>query len=153
MLKIGKKAPGFTLTDADGNKVSLEDFKGQNVVLFFYPKDDTPGCTTQACNLRDHHDDLIAKGLTVIGVSADTEKKHQNFIEKYELPFPLIADTDKEIINAFGVWGEKKFMGRVYDGIHRVTYIIDEKGTVLKRFDKVKTKAHVEEILEALNMN
>ncbi|NCG29141.1 MAG: redoxin domain-containing protein, partial [Bacteroidetes bacterium] len=97
--------------------------------------------------------DLIAKGLTVIGVSADTEKKHQNFIEKYELPFPLIADTDKEIINAFGVWGEKKFMGRVYDGIHRVTYIIDEKGTVLKRFDKVKTKAHVEEILEALNMN
>lgn len=152
-IEEGQKAPEVAGKDQNGQDIALSNYRGKKVILYFYPKDDTPGCTAQACNLRDHHDELLAKGLTVIGVSADTEKKHQKFIEKYELPFPLIADTDKEIINAFGVWGEKKFMGRVYDGIHRVTYIIDEEGTVIKRFDKVKTKAHVEEILEALNMN
>ena len=149
-INEGEKAPNFEGKDQNGNTVRLEDFKGKKVALYFYPKDNTPGCTTEACNLRDNYAALQAKGIQVIGVSADNEKKHQNFIEKYELPFPLIADTELEVINAFGVWGEKKFMGKVYDGIHRITYLINEEGTVIKRFDKVKTKEHAEQILEVL---
>jgi len=152
-INEGEKAPSFTGKDQQGNPVSLDQFKGKKLVLYFYPKDDTPGCTAEACNLRDNYKTLLDKGIQVVGVSADTEAKHQKFIDKYDLPFPLIADTDKSVINAFGVWGEKKFMGKVYDGIHRVTYVIGEDGSVIKRFDKVKTKAHAEEILEALNMN
>jgi peroxiredoxin Q/BCP len=152
MYKIeeGQVAPNFSGKDQNGNKVSLSDFSGQKLVVYFYPKDDTPGCTAQACNLRDHHADLIKSGVKVLGVSADTEEKHQKFIAKYDLPFPLIADTDRAIIESFGVWGEKKFMGKVYDGIHRTTFIIDESGKVLKRIDKVKTKDHTAQILEAL---
>jgi peroxiredoxin Q/BCP len=152
MYKIeeGQVAPNFSGKDQNGNKVSLSDFSGQKLVVYFYPKDDTPGCTAQACNLRDNHADLIKSGIKVLGVSADTEQKHQKFIAKYDLPFPLIADTDRAIIESFGVWGEKKFMGKVYDGIHRTTFIIDESGKVLKRIDKVKTKDHTAQILEAL---
>lgn len=155
MKKIneGDKAPEFKGKDQSGNDIQLSDFKGKKVVLYFYPKDDTPGCTAEACNLRDNYALLKSKGIEIIGVSADTQAKHQKFIDKHELPFPLIADTEKEVIEAYGVWGEKKFMGRVYDGIHRVTYVIDESGTVVKRFDKVKTKEHAEQILESLDLN
>ncbi|MEQ9187260.1 MAG: thioredoxin-dependent thiol peroxidase [Cryomorphaceae bacterium] len=152
-INEGEIAPDFSGKDQNGNTVSLDQFRGRKLVLFFYPKDDTPGCTAEACNLRDNYDVLLNKGIHVVGVSADSETKHQKFVNKYDLPFPLIADTEKAVINAFGVWGEKKFMGRVYDGIHRVTYVINEQGEVIKRFDKVKTKAHSEEILEALQMN
>lgn len=152
-INEGDKAPAFEGKDQNGNTIKLADYSGKKVVLYFYPKDDTPGCTAEACNLRDNHSMLREQGIEIIGVSADTEAKHQKFIAKYDLPFPLIADTEKEVINAFGVWGEKKFMGRVYDGIHRVTYVIGEDGSVLKRFDKVQTKAHAEQILEALNNN
>ncbi|HAQ70406.1 thioredoxin-dependent thiol peroxidase [Salibacteraceae bacterium] len=152
-INEGEKAPSFEGKDQNGKTIKLEGFKGKKVVLYFYPKDDTPGCTAEACNLRDNYKSLMDKGIQIIGVSADTEAKHQKFIEKYSLPFPLIADTEKEVIEAFGVWGEKKFMGKVYDGIHRVTYVIDEEGIVIKRFDKVKTKEHTEQILEALNLN
>ena len=152
-INEGEKAPSFEGKDQNGKTIKLEGFKGKKVVLYFYPKDDTPGCTAEACNLRDNYKSLMDKGIQIIGVSADTEAKHQKFIEKYSLPFPLIADSEKEVIEAFGVWGEKKFMGKVYDGIHRVTYVIDEEGIVIKRFDKVKTKEHTEQILEALNLN
>jgi len=152
-INEGEKAPNFSAKDQNGETITLDQFKGKKLVLYFYPKDDTPGCTAEACNLRDNYDALLEKGIQVVGVSADSESKHQKFIDKYSLPFPLIADTEKEVINAFGVWGEKKFMGKVYDGIHRITYVIDEDGTVIKRFDKVRTKEHTEEILEALNMN
>lgn len=152
-INEGDKAPAFEGKDQNGNTIKLADYSGKKVVLYFYPKDDTPGCTAEACNLRDNYALLQEKGFEIIGVSADTEAKHQKFIAKYELPFPLIADTEKEVINAYGVWGEKKFMGKVYDGIHRVTYVIGEDGNVQKRFDKVKTKAHTEQILEALDIN
>lgn len=152
-INEGEKAPNFSAKDQNGETITLDQFKGKKLVLYFYPKDDTPGCTAEVCNLRDNYDALLEKGIQVVGVSADSESKHQKFIDKYSLPFPLIADTEKEVINAFGVWGEKKFMGKVYDGIHRITYVIDEDGTVIKRFDKVRTKEHTEEILEALNMN
>jgi len=152
-INEGEKAPNFSAKDQNGETITLDQFKGTKLVLYFYPNDDTPGCTAEACNLRDNYDALLEKGIQVVGVSADSESKHQKFIDKYSLPFPLIADTEKEVINAFGVWGEKKFMGKVYDGIHRITYVIDEDGTVIKRFDKVRTKEHTEEILEALNMN
>jgi len=152
-IEEGQAAPNFTGKDQNGSAISLQDFKGDNVVIYFYPKDDTPGCTAQACNLRDNHSELLNKGIKVVGVSADSEEKHQKFIKKYDLPFPLIADTDKSIIKSFGVWGEKKFMGKVYDGIHRTTFILDKDGTVMKRIDKVKTKDHTNQILEALNLN
>jgi peroxiredoxin Q/BCP len=152
-IEEGQAAPNFTGKDQNGSAISLQDFKGDNVVIYFYPKDDTPGCTAQACNLRDNHSELLNKGIKVVGVSADSEEKHQKFIKKYDLPFPLIADTDKSIIQSFGVWGEKKFMGKVYDGIHRTTFILDKDGTVMKRIDKVKTKDHTNQILEALNLN
>lgn len=148
-LKAGDKAPDFTSTDQNGNSVSLSDFKGKKVVLYFYPKDNTPTCTVEACNLRDNYSDLTAKGFEVIGVSPDSEKKHQNFIKKYELPFTLLADTDHTILKAYEVWGEKKFMGKIYDGVHRITFVIDENGMIERVFDKVKSKVHSEQILES----
>lgn len=146
-LKVGDKAPAIQAIDQNGKKISSEDFKGSKVILYFYPKDDTPGCTAEACNLRDNYDGLLSKGFKVIGVSADSAKSHQKFTGKYNLPFPLIPDTDKEIINAYGVWGKKKFLGKEYNGIHRVTFIISEEGNILKIFDNVQTKDHTDQIL------
>lgn len=150
-LKIGDKAPVVVAVDERGMPIRLSDFIGKKVVLFFYPKDNTPGCTAESCNLRDNYAALQRKGFEVVGVSADTEKKHQNFIAKYELPFRLIADVDKKVINSFGVWGKKKFMGVEYEGIIRTTFVIDENGTIERIFDKVKTKNHAEQILETYN--
>lgn len=146
-LKPGDKVPEFTVTDQDGNPVSPSDYLGKKWIVFFYPKANTPGCTAEACNLRDNYRELKKKGYELLGVSADSEKRQSNFKEKYEFPFPLLADVDKKVIEAFGVWGPKKFMGRTYDGIHRVTFIIDEKGTVERVIDKVKTKDHAAQIL------
>lgn len=147
-LKVGDKAPQFTAEDQDGNTVKLSDHKGKKVVLYFYPKDDTPGCTKEACNFRDNHQELQKQGFEIIGVSADSSKKHRKFIDKYDLPFSLIADTEKEVINAYGVWGLKKFMGREYEGIHRETFVIDENGKIEQIIEKVKTKEATEQILE-----
>ena len=149
-IKEGVKAPNFSGVDQNGNTVRLSDFSGKTLIVYFYPKDNTPGCTMQACNLRDNYKLLLDKGFVIIGVSADTEKKHQNFIEKYDLPFPLIADTDKVMIKQFECWGLKKFMGREYDGIYRKTFIIDKEGMIIKIFEKVKTKHHTQQILEEL---
>jgi peroxiredoxin Q/BCP len=147
-LKVGDKVPNFTVNDQDGNSVSLSDYAGKKLIVFFYPAANTPGCTAEACNLRDHYAELQAQGYDLLGVSADTEKKQSNFRNKFEFPFPLLADTEKEVIQAFGVWGLKKFMGREYDGIHRKTFIVDEKGVVSKVIDKVKTKDHAAQILD-----
>ena len=149
-LIAGDKAPEFTGTDQDGKKVSLKDFKGKKVVLYFYPKDDTPGCTTQACNLRDNFSVLKEAGIEVIGVSPDSAESHQKFKEKHNLPFILLEDPEKDIINKYGVWGEKVNYGRKYMGLFRTTFLIDEKGIILKVFKKPKTKIHSEEILKAL---
>jgi peroxiredoxin Q/BCP len=146
-LKSGDNAPVFSGIDQDGKSINLNDFKGKKVVLYFYPKDSTPGCTAQACDLRDNYDSLLAKGYIVVGVSADNQKSHQKFIEKHSLPFPLIADVEKEIIKAYGVWGPKKFMGKTYDGIHRTTFVISEDGKIEEIIDKVKTKEHAKQIL------
>lgn len=150
-LKVGDKAPEFTSVDQNGNKVSLKDFAGKKVVIYFYPKDNTPGCTAQACNIRDNYSTIQDQGIVILGVSADTEKKHQNFIEKFDLPFALLADTEKELLNLYGVWGEKKFMGKVYDGIHRTTFILNESHEILSIIEKPKTKDHTREILEVYN--
>ncbi|WP_343669765.1 thioredoxin-dependent thiol peroxidase [Chitinophaga sp.] len=147
-LKEGDKAPVFKGVDQSGNKVSLSDLKGKKVILYFYPKDMTPGCTAQACNLRDNYSALLKKGYAVVGVSTDGEKSHRKFAEKYELPFPLLADEDRKIVEQYGVWGEKKFMGRVYDGTHRTTFLINENGVIDKIISKPDTKNHTEEILE-----
>lgn len=146
-LKVGDKAPNFSAHDDQGNTVTLSDYKGKKLVVFFYPKANTPTCTTEACNLRDHYRDLKDKGYDILGVSADSQKKQANFKAKYDFPYPLLADEDKEVIKAFGVWGEKKFMGRTFDGIHRVTFVIDENGIIEKVIDKVKAKIHTEQIL------
>lgn len=146
-LKEGDKAPQFETTDQDGKTVSLADYKGKKVVLYFYPKDDTPGCTAESCNLRDNYHSLQAQGYKVLGVSADNEKSHKKFANKFKLPFPLLADTEKEIINSYGVWGEKKFMGRKYMGILRTTFIIDENGVIEKIIREVETKNHAEQII------
>jgi len=146
-LKLGDKAPVIKAEDQFGKTINLADFKGSKVILYFYPKDDTPGCTAEACNLRDNYQLLLDKGYKIIGISADSAASHQKFTEKYQLPFPLIPDTDKEIVKSYGVWGKKKFMGREYDGIHRMTFIISEEGNILKIFDKVKTKDHTAQIL------
>ena len=146
-LKIGDKAPDFKTEDQNGNPMNLSDFSGSKVILYFYPKDSTPGCTAQACNVRDNYDSLLKKGYKVLGVSADSAKKHQNFITKNELPFPLLMDEDKTIIQDYGVWGEKKFMGKIYDGIHRTTFIIDENGMIEDIIEKVKTKDHTAQIM------
>lgn len=147
-LKEGDKAPDFTAKDQNGKDITLSDYQGKKVILYFYPKDNTPGCTMEACNFRDHYQDLQEKGFEVIGVSADTEKKHQNFIDKFELPFTLIADTDRKVIDAYGVWGLKKFMGREFDGIHRETFVINEKGMIDKIITKVKNKEATKQILD-----
>lgn len=149
-LTKGSKAPNFSSIDQNGKAISLSDFEGKRLVLYFYPKDLTPGCTTQSCNLRDNYSDLTAKGFEVVGVSADDESKHLKFIDKHDLPFRLIADTDKKVIEAFGVWGPKKFMGKEYDGIHRTTFVIDGKGVIEAIVPKVKTKDHAAQILEIL---
>lgn len=146
-LKEGDRAPWFKAIDQYGKEISLEEFTGKKVILYFYPKDNTPGCNAEACNLRDHHDELLSLGYQVIGVSADNTEAHIKFTDKFELPFRLIPDTDKVIINAYGVWGPKKFMGREYDGIHRTTFVINEKGIIETIFTKVKTKEHSEQIL------
>lgn len=147
-LKTGDQAPNFSGKDQNGNTVSLTDFSGKKVILYFYPKDLTPGCTVQACNFRDNATRLKDKGFVVIGVSADDEKMHNKFIAKHDLNFTLLADTDKEIIKAYGVWGNKKFMGREYDGIHRETFVISETGKIEFVITKVKTKEATEQILE-----
>jgi len=151
MLKVGDAAPDFTGKDENGNAISLGDFKGKKLILYFYPKDSTPGCTAEACNLRDNYSDLIDKGFEVVGVSADSEKRHQNFIAKQNLPFHLIADEEKSIIESYNAWGRKKFMGKEYDGIIRKTYVIDENGFIEHLIEKVKTKAHSEQIMELYN--
>lgn len=147
-LKQGDKVPNFTVNDQDGNAVSLSDYKGKKLIVFFYPKASTPGCTAEACNLRDNYKLLRDKGFELLGVSADSEKRQTNFKNKYEFPFPLLADEEKQVINAFGVWGLKKFMGREYDGIHRKTFLVDENGVVEHVIDKVKTKDHAAQIFE-----
>lgn len=146
-LKAGDKAPQFEAKDQSGNTVKLTDYAGKKLVVFFYPKASTPGCTLEACNLRDHHATFLAQGYEILGVSADSAKRQQNFIDKYELPFPLLADEDKAVINAFGVWGPKKFMGKEFDGIHRITFVIDENGIISDVITKVKTKDHASQIL------
>ncbi|CAA0207340.1 putative peroxiredoxin [Tenacibaculum maritimum] len=147
-LKIGDKVPNFEAQDEKGNLVKLADYAGKKLVLFFYPKASTPGCTAEACNLRDNYHTFLAKGYAILGVSADSAKRQQNWIDKHELPFPLLADEEKVVINAFGVWGPKKFMGKEYDGIHRTTFVIDEEGKIADVIQKVKTKEHSNQILK-----
>ena len=147
-LQAGDQVPEFSVVDDRGNTQSLSAYKGQKLVVFFYPKANTPGCTAEACDLRDHYKELQDAGYALLGVSADSQKKQRNFSEKYSFPFPLLADEDMQVIEAFGVWGPKKFMGREYDGIHRMTFLIDENGVVERVIEKVKTKAHAAQILE-----
>jgi peroxiredoxin Q/BCP len=146
-IEIGKKAPAFSGNDQNGVKRTLKEFAGKKLVLYFYPKDDTPGCTAEACDLRDNYNKFIAAGYAIIGVSPDEEKKHQKFITKYELPFDLLADTDHSIAEAFGVWVEKSMYGRKYMGIARTTFVIDEKGLIQDIIEKVNTKDHSSQIL------
>lgn len=148
MLKIGDKIPDFKGVDQDENIVSYQDYIGKKLVVFFYPRASTPGCTAEACDLRDNESALNAKGYNLIGVSADPVAKQKKFAEKNELPFPLLADEDHTILNSFGVWGPKKFMGKEFDGIHRTTFIIDENGIITDVIEKVKTKEHAKQILE-----
>jgi thioredoxin-dependent peroxiredoxin len=150
-LKEGMKAPWFEGIDQNGNTIKLSDFAGKKIVLYFYPKDNTPGCTAEACNLRDNWDSFLKKGFVVIGVSPDNEKSHKGFAAKYELPFPLIADTSKKILNDYGVWGEKKMYGKSFLGVIRTTFIIDEKGLIEKMITKVDTSGHTEQIFELYN--
>ena len=147
-LKIGDIAPNFISKDQDGNTISLSDYKGKKLVLFFYPKASTPGCTVEACNLRDNYERFQSLGYEILGVSADNEKRQSNFRNRFKFPSPLLADEDKTVINAFEVWGPKKFMGRTYDGIHRTTFVIDENGIIEDVILKVKTKAHSNQILK-----
>jgi peroxiredoxin Q/BCP len=148
-LTEGSQAPQFEGIDQNGKKVSLNDFIGKKVILYFYPKDDTPGCTAQACNLRDNYNELISKGFQVIGVSTDSVKSHKKFEDKYSLPFPLVADEEKKIVELYGVWGEKKFMGKTYMGTNRTTFVIDEEGKIKKIFTKPDTKNQTQQILDA----
>jgi len=149
MLKEGDKAPGFNAKDQNGGTIKLADLKGQRVVLYFYPKDDTPGCTKEACSFRDADNVYRKKNIRVLGVSTDDEKSHQKFISKFQLPFDLLADIDKKIVEAYGVWGEKSMYGKKYMGTNRKTFLIDEKGKIAKIFDKVDVAAHADEVLEA----
>ncbi len=148
-LKKGKAAPAFKGIDQNGEAISLKDYKGKNVIVYFYPKDDTPGCTAQACNLRDNYSNLIQDGFEIIGISPDPVKKHKKFEEKYELPFALIADEDLSIAEKYGVWGTKQFMGKTYDGIHRTTFLIDADGKIKNIISKPDTKNHTDEVLAA----
>ncbi len=147
-LQIGNSAPDIIAVDQDGNELKLRDYIGSKLILFFYPKANTPGCTAEACNLRDNYSMLLKKGFKIVGVSADNENRQKSFIEKQNLPFPLIPDTDKKVISDYGVWGPKKFMGKEYNGIHRATFVISEDGKIEKIFTKVNTKKHTEQILE-----
>lgn len=149
-LNEGDKAPNFSGVLDNGEQVSLDSYAGKKLVLYFYPKDDTPGCTAEACSLRDSYADLKSQGYEILGVSPDNEAKHTKFINKYELPFRLLADTEHETMNAYGVWGKKKFMGRTYDGVHRSTFVIDETGHIAKIITKVKTKDHAGQILDVM---
>jgi len=150
-LKIGDKAPNFKSIDQDGNSISLSDYKGKKLVLFFYPKASTPGCTVEACNLRDNYKRFQSLGYEILGVSADSAKRQSNFRNKYKFPYPLLADEDKTVINAFEVWGLKKFMGRTYNGIHRTTFVIDANGIIEDVILKVKTKTHTEQLLKLVS--
>ena len=146
-LQVGDKVPDFTAKDEEGNTVKLSDYRGKKLIVFFYPKASTPGCTVEACNLRDNYGELQSQGYELLGVSADSQKRQANFKNKYEFPFPLLADEDHTVINTFGGWGPKKFMGREYDGIHRKSFVIDGEGVVIKVIDKVKTKDHAAQLL------
>ena len=146
-LNIGDKAPNFSCKNEKGELVSLKDFKGKNLVLYFYPKDDTPGCTAEACDLRDNYQSFLSKGFEILGVSPDSEKKHQKFIDKHELPFSLLADEDHSVAEAYGVWGEKSMYGRKYMGILRTTFVIDDKGKLSNIIEKVDTKAHSKQLI------
>ena len=150
-LKEGDLAPAIQAVDQNGEPITLDEYRGKKIVLYFYPKDDTPGCTAEACDLRDNYSQFIEKGFEVIGVSADSEKSHQKFIEKYDLPFRLISDVDKKVLQDYGAWGEKKMYGKSYMGILRKTFIIDEKGYVEKIIEKVKTKEHSTQIFSELS--
>lgn len=147
-LKIGDKVPPFSATDQDGNTINLSDYSGKKLIVFFYPRANTPGCTAEACNLRDNYKELQDAGYELLGVSEDSQKKQSNFKNKYNFPFPLLADEDHTVIDAFGVWGPKKFMGREFDGIHRKTFVIDGSGEVINVIEKVKTKDHAAQLLE-----
>lgn len=146
-LKVGDKVPYFEAKDQDGNTIKSTDYKGKKWVVFFYPKANTPTCTVEACNLSDNFGELQKEGYEILGVSADSEKRQSNFKNKFEFPYPLLADTDKTVINAFGVWGPKKFMGRTFDGIHRITFVINAEGIITQVIDKVKAKEHSQQIL------
>jgi len=148
--KEGEKAPDFTAKDQNGNTVSLSDFKGKNVILYFYPQDNTPTCTNEACNFRDNYQSLLGKGFSVIGVSPDTEKSHKKFETKFKLPFPLIADPDRKIVEQYGLWAEKMMFGRKYMGVLRTTFVIDPKGKILKVIDKVESKNASQQVLDLL---
>jgi peroxiredoxin Q/BCP len=149
-LKEGDNAPEFSATTNGGGKISLADYKGKNVILYFYPKDDTPGCTKEACAFRDHFSEFKKRGAIVLGVSPDSMKSHDKFVEKFKLPFTLLADEDKKIVNAYGVWGEKSFMGRKYMGVYRVTFLIGGDGKIKKIWPQVKPDEHAQEVLAAL---
>jgi peroxiredoxin Q/BCP len=151
-LTKGTRAPDFEGSNQDGKTIRLKDFKGKKVILYFYPKDDTPGCTAEACNLRDNYQKWIEKGFEVIGISPDSMKSHHKFVEKYKLPFNLVADPDKSILKAYGAWGTKKMYGRSYEGVLRTTYVIDEEGIVEEVMVKVNTKNHSSQILQELNL-
>jgi peroxiredoxin Q/BCP len=151
MIKEGDAAPDFESRDAEGNRVKLSDLRGQKVVLYFYPKDDTPGCTKEACSFRDSHTAFEREGIKVLGVSLDDERSHRKFAEKFRLPFTLVADTDHSVADRYGVYGEKQFMGRKYMGVSRKTFLIDERGRVKKVFDKVNVEEHADEVLRAFN--
>jgi len=148
VLSIGDNAPEITAVDQDGKSVNLSDYAGKKLLVYFYPKDDTPGCTAEACNLRDNYDDLTAQGFDVIGVSPDAEKSHLKFIAKYNLPFRLVSDTEHKVAEAFGVWGLKKFMGREYMGVNRTSFVIDEQGKIEKIISKVDTKNHASQVID-----
>ena len=149
-LSIGSALPAFTGIDQNGEELNASSFNGKRLVIYFYPKDNTPGCTAQACSLRDDYSLLTENNIAILGVSADSVSSHKKFIDKFNLPFPLIADTDKVLLNLFGVWGEKKFMGKVYDGLHRISFLLAQDGTIEKVFDTFKTKDHHQVVLDYL---
>ena len=151
-LSIGDMAPSFSGLDEKGNQITLADFAGKKLAIYFYPKDNTPGCTVQACSIRDHYGSLTDKGIHIIGVSADSASSHQKFIQKFTLPFPLLVDEDLTILNQFGVWGPKKFMGKEYDGIHRTTFLIDEDHRIVGIIEKPNTKEHAAEIISGFGL-
>lgn len=146
-LNIGSTLPAFVGVDQNGEEINSNDFSGKRLVVYFYPKDNTPGCTAQACSLRDDYSTLLENNIAVIGVSADSVSSHKKFMDKFQLPFPLIADTEKTLLNLFGVWGPKKFMGKTYDGIHRTTFLFDETRNLMSIIEKPNTKNHAQEIL------